>query len=148
MHLFPVRVLLLWLLIAIVETVHGTLRALFLVPKIGTLAANQFGVVFGSLLIVGIALLFSGWLRAKTLRQQFGAGISWVVLMLAFEVGLGRLLARSWDQILADYDPRQGGLMIVGMFVLLVAPWLAATLSRPPVKGGNIAPQTRPINRE
>jgi len=34
----------------------------------------------------------------------------------------------SWERILSDYDPRQGGLMIMimGMGVLLLAPLLAA----------------------
>jgi hypothetical protein len=55
-------------------------------------------------------------------------GLVLVVLMLAFECGLGRALGYSWDRILADYDPSRGGLMLLGMIGLLYAPRFAATL--------------------
>ncbi|AVP96250.1 hypothetical protein C7S18_03160 [Ahniella affigens] len=128
---FPIRVFLLWLLIAIVEAIHGTLRSLFLVPMIGTKGAHLFGVVFGSLLILVIALLGSDWLAAVTRRQQLFAGLCWVLLMLAFELGLGRLLGLGWDRLVADYDLSRGGLMLIGMLVLGLAPWLAARLQAP-----------------
>lgn len=50
--------------------------------------------------------------------------------MLLFELGLGKLLGLSWQQLLADYDLRQGGLMLPGMLVLLLAPQIGARLRK------------------
>lgn len=53
----------------------------------------------------------------------------WLVMMLALEVGFGRLVFRaSWQRILADFDPRQGGLLAIGMCILFDAPILVAKL--------------------
>lgn len=128
---FSIRVFLLWLLIALIETVHGTLRGLFLVPVIGEKGAHQFGVVFGALLILAIALLGSDWLAARTLRLQLFAGLAWVMLMLGFEFSLAYALGLSFDRLVADYDVSRGGLMLFGMLVLGLAPWIAARLQAP-----------------
>jgi len=50
-------------------------------------------------------------------------------MMLALEVGFGRLVfPASWQRILADFDPRQGGLLAIGMCILFDAPILVAKL--------------------
>lgn len=121
-----VRALLVWLAIVVAETIHGILRGLFLVPAIGDLPSRQVGVATGSLIILVIAILASRWLGARTRRSQLQVGVTWVVLMLAFEIGLGRALGFGWDRLLADYDPRQGGFMVLGLMVLLLAPMIAA----------------------
>jgi hypothetical protein len=56
----------------------------------------------------------------------------WLVVMLAFEIGFGRLVVRaSWQRIAADFDLRHGGLLSIGMLVLFVAPLVATKLRRP-----------------
>jgi len=55
----------------------------------------------------------------------------WLVCMLAFEVGLGRALGASWSRLAADYDPAQGGFMLFGMAVLLLAPTIAGRIRDP-----------------
>lgn len=48
-------------------------------------------------MIIAIATLFTRWLRPATRKQAFTIGTIWVVLMLLFEVGLGRLIMHlSW----------------------------------------------------
>jgi hypothetical protein len=61
-----VRAILVWLLIILVETIHGIARRLFLEPLVGDLRARQIGVLIGSLLILTIAILTIGWLRTST----------------------------------------------------------------------------------
>jgi len=117
-----------WLLIAITETLHGIARTVFLEPEVGDLRARQIGVFTGSVLILGIALLFVNWLGARTRSALLGVGALWLLLMLAFEVGTARALGYSWQRIGSDYDPRVGGLMLLGMVVLLLAPLFAARL--------------------
>ena len=119
------RGLAVWLLIAAAETVHGTLRTLFLALRVGDLASRQIGVFTGSLMILLIAVLTIGWIGARRPRSLAALGGLWLVLMLAFEVTLGRAFGLSWARIAADYRPSEGGFMLVGMAVLALAPTLA-----------------------
>ncbi|MEO8103417.1 MAG: hypothetical protein ABI790_12890, partial [Betaproteobacteria bacterium] len=112
---FWFRVIAVWLLIALVESVHGTLRVLFLVPVIGDLPARQWGFVTACFLIMLIAWLTAPWLNADTRKRQWSAGAMWMVLMFAFEAGLGVAQGFSWERIMQEYDPRAGGLMALGM---------------------------------
>jgi hypothetical protein len=117
-----------WIVIILAESVHGVLRQLFLTPIIGDLRARQIGVLVGSLLVFAIALLFSRWLSARTLRAQLAVGLAWVVLTVAFELGLGVLLGLPRERIVADYDVAAGGFMAFGLLFMLLAPALAARL--------------------
>jgi hypothetical protein len=120
------RALLAWLLIVLAETVHGTLRQLFLMPAIGDLPARQVGVFVGSAIIFAVAWLTIRWIGARRVREQFAIGAVWVALIVAFEVSLGLALGYSRERMLSDYDLANGGWMGFGLLFLLCAPWLAA----------------------
>ncbi len=120
------RALAAWLLIVAAETVHGTLRQLFLAPAIGDLPARQIGVLVGSLIIFVVAWLTIRWIGARTLGQQLAVGAVWVVLIVAFEFALGTALGYSRARMLEDYDLAAGGYMAFGLLFLLLAPFLAA----------------------
>ena len=89
------RALAVWLLIIGAETVHGVLRTLLLVPLVGDFRARQVGVLSGSLLILAIAYLCIGRIRARRTTDLVMIGAAWVVLTLAFEIGVGRLAGSS-----------------------------------------------------
>ena len=118
------RVWAVWGLIVLAETLQGVLRQLWLVPWLGELPARQLGVVSGTLLILLLTWLTRRWMQLRTTAQQLQAGALWLLLMLLFEVGLGTLLGYPPERLLADYDPRAGGYLALGMLVLLLAPWL------------------------
>jgi hypothetical protein len=120
------RALAAWLLIVVAETVHGSLRQLFIAPAIGDLPARQVGVLVGSLIIFVIAWLTVRWIGARTLGQQLAVGAAWVVLVVAFEFSLGTALGYSRARLLEDYDFAAGGYMGLGLLFLLLAPFLAA----------------------
>lgn len=123
------RALLVWLLLAGVEILHGTVRSLFLVPAVGDWRSRQIGACTGSLLVLLIASLTVRWLAAHTRKALLGVGLLWLALMLTFELAAGRFLARySWPRILSDYDLSQGGLLGIGMLVLAFSPLIAARL--------------------
>jgi len=116
-------------LIVVAEIVNGTVRTLLITPWVGDFTARQIGTVTGCALILLIALRFSSWLKASTAVQRWAVGLIWMVLMLAFELSVGRLVVRaSWVQLMADYDLVHGGLLGLGMLWLLCAPTLAAFL--------------------
>lgn len=115
-----------WFLIAVAESVHGTLRRLFLVPRIGELFSHQIGVVIGSAIIYTIAWLCIRWIGSLSFRQQLQIGALWVVLTLIFEFTLGYFFGYSLERILSDYNIAEGGLMVFGVLFMLFAPALAA----------------------
>jgi len=125
------RGLLVWLLIAVAETVHGILRVLFLQPHLGDLPARQLALVTGMLIIIVIATLTIRWIGAVGVHRQLALGAMWLALMAVFDVSLGRFVfGYSWPRIAEDFDPAAGGYLGIAMLVLLVAPWLAARLRR------------------
>ncbi|MCU0705877.1 MAG: hypothetical protein MUF18_18060 [Fimbriiglobus sp.] len=133
------RAVLVWLVIIGVETVHGVLRTLLLVPLVGDFPARRVSVLTGSLLIFGVARAFVRWIGAGTRLRLLGVGLLWVLLTVVFEIGLGRyVLGLSWDRIAEDYDVTRGGLLGFGLLFMAAAPTLAAMLRRSaqrPVRG-------------
>ena len=127
MYLF--RGLLVWLVIMFAESINGSLRQLLLAPRIGDLAARRIGFFIGLVLIFLVTYLFVRWIGAVTIRSRLIVGLSWVVLTLLFEVGLGLIvLGYSRERIVDDYDVSRGGLMGFGLLFMLFVPLLAAKL--------------------
>ena len=112
----------------LIETVHGVLRGLFLVPFTGQIGANQIGVAVGSLLILLVTVVSLKWIGAVRTRELLFVGLAWTLLTLIFEIGLG-YVAGGWERVQMDYDPRQGGLMPIGLFIMLLSPLIAKRLS-------------------
>jgi len=124
------RALLVWLLMMVIETIHGVLRNLLLVSLVGDLRARQLGVFIGSALILGIAVLLIDWISPSSIRDLLMIGVMWLALTLAFEFGVGHALGRPWSALVADYDLTRGGLLSIGMVVLALSPWLAARIGK------------------
>jgi ribosomal protein S18 acetylase RimI-like enzyme len=123
------RAVLVWLVIIAVETVHGVLRTILLVPLVGDFPARRVSVFTGSLLIFGVAWVFVRWIGANTRLRLLSVGMLWVVLTVLFEIALGRFaLGLSWDRIAEDYDVTRGGLLSFGLLFMAAAPTLAAKL--------------------
>lgn len=132
------RAIVVWLLLMVAEIVHGIARTLLLAPVVGDFRARQLAVFSGSLLILLISSLTIRWLRVGT-RRLVAVGILWVLLTLAFEVSVGRvILDYSWDRLASDYNVRQGGLLPIGLTFMAMSPLLAARL-RGVAQSGTIA---------
>ena len=127
--MYLIRGLLVWLVIMFAESINGSLRQLLLAPRIGDLAARRIGFFIGLVLIFLVTYLFVRWIGPVTIRSRLIVGLSWVVLTLLFEVGLGLIvLGYSRERIVDDYDVSRGGLMGFGLLFMLFVPLLAAKL--------------------
>jgi hypothetical protein len=120
------RAVLAWVLIAMLETMQGIARTLWLAPAVGDLRARQLAIVVALAIIFGVAWLTARWLHAPGARRKLAVGAIWTVLMASFDVALGRFFGFGWERILADFDPRQGGFLGLAMLPVVIAPWLAA----------------------
>ena len=127
------RAALAWLLIAIAAVLQGMARIKFLNRRIGDHRARQVGVGTSCALIFAIAWVSHPCIGATSSSHQLAVALLWLALMLALDVGFGRLVFRvSWSRIAADFDPRRGDLLGVGMLFLAVAPLPVAHLKHSP----------------
>ena len=127
MYIF--RALAVLLVIIFAESVHGTLRQLFLAPLIGDFAARRIAFFVGISLIFLITYFFIRWINVPNVKSLFAVGLMWMILMTLFEFGLGLLVMNySWARMFEDYDISRGGLMGFGLLFMIFAPWLAAKL--------------------
>jgi len=127
---FP-RAIVVWLILMAVEFGHGAARAIWLTPVVGEFRSRQIGVVTGSILILGVTFLTGRWLLGVSAKVLLLTGGLWLLLTLAFEFSVGHwVFGRACQDLAADYDPTQGGLLSFGMLVLLFSPLIAAKLRR------------------
>lgn len=125
--MYLARGLAVWLVIMFAESVHGTLRQIFLAPAVGDFTARRIAFFTGMLLIFAIAYLLVRWIAAPTTAALLAVGGMWAVLTLAFEFGIGYFaLGYTRERLLEDYDVSRGGLMGFGIVYMIFVPYLAA----------------------
>ncbi len=127
--MYLARAFLIWLAIIFAESVHGTVRQIFLAPLIGDFPARRIAFFVGIFLIFLIAYFFIRWINAQTAKSLFAVGLMWAILTLLFEFGLGIfVLNYSRERLFEDYDVSRDGLMGFGILFMAFAPILAAKL--------------------
>ena len=122
-----IRALLVWMLIMAAESAQGAVRRI-LTSEAFDFAVRQASVLLGVAVIFAITWLTMPWMRIRTTVGALLVGDLWVVLTVAFEVGLGRALGQSWDRILADYNLLEGGMMPLGLLAMALTPWAVLRL--------------------
>lgn len=124
-----IRAVSIWLLIAAAETAHGILRVRFLNRRVGDRRARQIGVFSGSLIILALVWPSLSWIGVQSTRDCFFIGLLWLILMLVFDLGLGRFyFGFPWQRLMADFDMSQGGFLGLGLAILFLSPLIVATL--------------------
>lgn len=125
------RAIAIWFGLIGAEMVHGIVRSIVLLPRVGDRRARQIGVFTGSLMNLGITYLFIEWIGAKTVRALIQIGVVWVVLTLVFEVAFGRLVVKSsWERVRSGYDLAHWDLLPIGLVALAGSPLVASRLRR------------------
>ena len=120
MYLF--RAFSVWILIIFAESIHGTIRQLFLAPVVGDFTARRIAVFTGMILIFLITYFFIRWINAPSVKSLFVIGLMWVILTVLFEFALGIFVFDySWVRMFEDYDISRGGLMGFGLLFMFFA---------------------------
>lgn len=125
------RGFLVWLLIMTLETIHGVLRGLLLAPHLGEAMARRVGWPIAMIIVLVVSYLCIRWtgLRGTSTLLQLGA--IWALSTFAFEVVIGFFRGLDWAAIGDEVNPLAGGLMVYSLIVMMLAPFVAATLRRP-----------------
>lgn len=118
-----------WLLVMLVETVHGVLRGLLLAPRLGEEAAARLGWPVGLILVLMVSTLCIRWTRVGGSGQLLLLGTAWAILTIGFEVMIGLMRGMDLGQIVADMNPLSGTILYSAA-VMLIAPLAADRLRR------------------
>ena len=125
------RYLVLWLLLALVAIVNGTLRQFVYGPYMPELAAHQLSTVTG-ILFTGITvwILNRAW-PIGSARQAWIIGACWFLMTIAFEFGFGHYVAgHSWSRLLADYNVLEGRTWSLFLAWIAALPYLTWRLAK------------------
>jgi hypothetical protein len=118
------RLLLTWLLLAVLMPVNGALREFGLKRFMSDAAAETLSVLTGVALILAV----TRWLfriPAETGNVTLvGYAFTLVVLTVAYEFSIGRAGGKSWSDLLANYAIWDGKLWPVVLIALACTPWL------------------------
>jgi hypothetical protein len=127
-ELAMLRGLTVWLLIMALETVHGILRGMFLVPITGQVTANRVGWPIAAVIVMGISVACAKWIGLYDIKKLILLGLFWAMLTFIFELAIGFARGLSGYEIIAEINPLAGGLLIYSLIVMLFAPWLATKI--------------------
>ena len=123
------RVLLLCVLLASAETLHGIVRAAVLVPRIGKKRALKVSIVSGSLLAFAVCWFVVPGMGIQGDGPLLSLGVTIALFMASFDVILGKLvLKRPWRKAFDDFDPRTGNYLLFGVLLLMTFPWIVTAL--------------------
>lgn len=118
-----IKIVLGFMLIALVETLNGIFRVRFLSKKLGVKKAKIVSFVLGSFFILLLNLILIPWIAPQSLSESFFIGFVWMSLMIAYDLYVGRVLFKlSWGKILEDFNLFKGNLLGIGMFMIIVLP--------------------------
>ncbi len=118
------RVLLVWLLLAVLMTANGAFREFGLKSVMSGAGAETLSAILG----IGIVLAVGRRLLRSSRDYPLGSlaliGLFLVALTLAFEFGVGALGGKSWSEMLADYRIWEGRLWPLVLVAVFAAPFL------------------------
>lgn len=126
-----IRISALCVVLAGAETLHGIVRTVWVVPRIGKDLAIRLSALTGSLLALGICWVLVPPIGLTGAAQHLALGLVLAAFMAAFDIGIGMLLMRKpWRKVAPDFDPRTGNYLSFGLAFLALVPWLVWSFSR------------------
>ena len=126
-----VRYFLLWLPMIALAFANAALRELVLARRFPNLRAHQLSTITLMIFCMIYITLIFPVLRLENVKQALLAGFMWMVLTILFEFSLGRLLKRSWTELLQQYNLTSGHIWPVFLLFLLLLPFLLYSIKQP-----------------
>lgn len=121
------RGLAVWLGLVALAVGNGTLRTLWLNPRLGERVGHVVSTLMLCVLLLAAAALTIGWIGPRGRADALWIGGFWLALTVAFEFLAGHYVFRNpWSKLLADYNLLQGRIWVLVLITALLAPWLAA----------------------
>ena len=116
-------------MLASVETLHGIVRTIFVVPKIGNKRAKQYSIISGTLLAFAVCYIMVPWLDINVEYQLILIGLVLAVFMATFDIMLAKFVVKlKWESIINDFNPAKGNYLIFGLILLIIIPYVVMKL--------------------
>jgi uncharacterized membrane protein YoaK (UPF0700 family) len=119
-----IKPFLLWLPMIVIAFANATLRQLIFIKYFNDLRAHQLSTITLIILCsIYVGFVFP-FLNIQNSKQAIFIGFVWVVLTVLFEFSLGRLVNRSWESLLQDYNITAGRIWLFFLICLFLLPYL------------------------
>jgi hypothetical protein len=122
------RGIVVWGAFMAIETLHGMLRGIFLVPRVGLDLSNKIGWPIAACIVFGVTVLTFRWMGLVGTEALLKLGAVWAALTLIFEIGIGMLRGLDAAQLAHEINPFSGGLLIYSLVVVFLSPYFASKL--------------------
>ncbi|MCK9515685.1 MAG: hypothetical protein WCZ18_02960 [Ottowia sp.] len=107
--------------------INGTIREAVFIPVLGKAPGLILSGVLLSVAILAVAYFALPWLGRAPVTGYFAIGFGWLCLTLTFELTFGRLIQiKPWSQVLEAYTFKDGNIWSIVLFIIIVAPYVAA----------------------
>lgn len=128
---FLLKTLLAALLIALAETANGIVRIRVLYAVMPVRRAKAVSVLTGCAVIFLLTWLLLPWIEPSGDAQLFTVGGLWLVVLLGYDLFVGRVVFRQpWARIAEDFNLARGNYLPLGMAFLFFCPLLVDWLGR------------------
>ena len=129
MAILVVKVIGIWIFLALLAIVNGVIRDKLLAPKIGQKVSLLLSGVSLSLLIFCVTLILVPFLNMSSAHVFLCVGIIWVLMTLAFEFLFGHyVVGEPWERIIEVFYLHRGNLYLLALLATLLSPCLAAKI--------------------
>ncbi len=122
------RGIVVWSAFMAIETLHGILRGIFLVPRVGLDLSNKIGWPIAACIVFSVTVLTFRWVGLVGTKALLTLGALWAVLTLIFEIGIGLLSGLDAAQLAHEANPLGGGLLVYSLLVAFLSPYYASKL--------------------
>ena len=121
---------LLWLPMIAIAFANAAIRQLFFIKYFSELRAHQLSTITLIILcFIYVGFVFP-FLSIQNGKQAILIGLIWVVLTVLFEFSLGRIVNRSWKNLLQDYSIIEGRIWLLFLICLFFMPFVLYTLRK------------------
>ena len=117
-----------WCAFMAIETVHGILRGIFLVPRVGLDLSNKIGWPIAACIVFGVTVLTIRWIGLASTQALLTLGALWAALTFIVEIGIGLLRGLDAAQLAHEINPFSGGLLVYSLLVVFLSPYVASKL--------------------
>ena len=118
--------------LACAETLHGIVRTVLVVPRLGKERALKLSALSGSVLAFVICFFLVPGVGLDS-GAHLLLGVVVASFMAGFDIAVGRFLMRkAWRKIWPDFNPATGNHLSFGLSFLVVTPALVAWLRQTP----------------
>jgi hypothetical protein len=118
------RVLVTWLILAVLMTANGALRELVLKAALDFGVADLISAILGIAIVLGVTFISFRSPPDYPIASLALMSLLLVGLTIAFEFGLGRMAGKSWSELLANYHFWEGRYWVLVLLTLAISPFL------------------------